>query len=109
MQHKNLTIERWGTFSLMEQLANIGSEVIRATNWQKKGNAQYTTLAFYRALELIDLTLAQPIGKPKLRELARMRELLVDYFFGENIYVSSVSSWQSYFGAFTAAAAQMRA
>ena len=61
MQHKDLAIARWGTLTLMEQLANIGSEVIRATNWQKKGNTEYATLAFYRALELTDCTLAQPL------------------------------------------------
>ena len=108
MQHKDLTVGRWGKLSLVEQLANIGSEVIRATNWQEKGNAEYATLAFYRALELIDLTLDQPLGESRLRELTRMRETLVDYFFGENIYVSTASSWQSYFGAFTFAAARMR-
>ena len=109
MQHKDLTIERWGELSLVEQLANIGSEVIRATNWQKKGNAQYSKLAFYRALELIDCTLAQPLGEPELRELARMREMLVDYFFAENSYHSTASSWQSYFYAFTFAAQIRRA
>lgn len=109
MQHKNLTVARWGTLTLMEQLANIGSEVIRATNWQKKGNAEYALLAFYRALELTDCTLAQPLKHAKLRELTRMREILVDYFIGKNIYGSTASSWQSYFGAFTAAAARIRA
>ncbi len=104
MQHKNLTIKRWSRLSLMEQLANIGSEVIRATNWQEKGKTEYAALAFYRALELTDCTLAQPLEYTKLRELTRMREILVDYFFGKNIYGSTASSWQSYFGAFTFAA-----
>lgn len=108
MQHKNLTMKRWGKLSLVEQLANIGSEVIRATGWQKKGNIKYSRLAFYRALELTDLTLAQPLGKPSLRELTRMREALVDYFFADNTYGSTASSWQSYFYAFTFAAARMR-
>ena len=34
----------------MEQLANMGSEVERALNWKGKGNIEYTTLAFERAL-----------------------------------------------------------
>jgi hypothetical protein len=108
-QHKDLTIARWGKLSLVEQLANIGSEVIRATVWQKKGNTEYATLAFYRALELTDYTLAQPLKHAELLELARMRELLVDYFIGKNIYGSTASSWQLYFGAFTFAASRMRA
>jgi hypothetical protein len=81
----------------------------RATRWQKKGNAKYAILAFYRALELTDCTLAQPLNNSKLRELTRMRELLVDYFIGKNIYGSTASSWQSYFGAFTVAASRIRA
>ena len=109
MQHKDLTAERWGKLSLMEQLANIGSEVIRAINWREKGNADYAALACYRALELTDCTLAQPLKNSKLRELTRMREILVDYFFGKNIYGSTASSWQSYFGAFTFAAARVHA
>jgi hypothetical protein len=108
-QHKDLTIARWGKLSLVEQLAHIGSEVIRATRWQKKGNAEYAMLAFYRALELTDCTLAQSLNNATLRELARMREMLVDYFIGKNIYGSTASSWQSYFGAFTFAASRMRA
>ena len=108
MQHKDLTIERWGRRPLVEQLANIGSEVFRAINWQEKGNKSYAVLAFHRALELTDCTLAQPLRKPEFRELARMREMLVDYFFGENIYSSTASSWKSYFMAFTFAATQTR-
>jgi hypothetical protein len=108
MQHKDLTAARWGKLSPMEQLANIGSEVIRATNWQEKGNTEYATLACYRALELTDCTLAQTLTISKLRELTRMREILVDYFLGKNIYASTASSWRSYFGAFTFAASRVR-
>jgi hypothetical protein len=108
MQHQDLTKDRWANFTLREQLANVGSEVIRAVNWQKKGNIQYATLAFYRALELIDLTLAKPLPLPELSEIARLREVLVDYFGGGNIYQSSEASWKSYFQAFTLAAALER-
>lgn len=35
-KHKDLAQGRWATMSLHEQMANIGSEVSRAFNWQKK-------------------------------------------------------------------------
>ena len=108
MEHKNLTRRSWAKFTLKAQLANVGSEVLRAINWQKRGNAQYATLAFHRALELVDLTLVQPLSLAALREISRLREVLVDYFAGTNEYHSSEQSWKSYFDAFTFAAARER-
>lgn len=101
MQHKDLARGRWKTLTFMEQMAHIGSEVERALSWRKKGNNEYARLALYRALELMDLTLAQPMGEARLRELARVRSLLVDDFDGTNIYRSTDISWQRYFRAFT--------
>lgn len=97
-------LARWSKFSLTEQMANIGAEVGRASRWQNKGNASYSKKAFERALELIDLTLSVHISQPKLKELARLREVLVDYFFGENIYNSTEESFQKYFLPFNYAA-----
>jgi len=104
LHHKNLTIERWKLLSFPEQMANIGSEVHRALNWRPK-NRKYGLLAFERALELMDLTLEAAAGQgPRLRELARVREALADYFFFENEYHSSDGLWRRYFDAFHYAA-----
>ncbi len=108
MQHRDLTQQHWADFSLREQLANIGSEVIRAGRWKRKGNTPYATLAFHRALELIDLTLSQPLSLPALSEITRLREVLVDFYSGENLYRSSDQLWESYFNAFSFAAARQR-
>ena len=99
-QHKNLAAGRWKQFNLMEQMANIGSEVIRTINWKNKNNKNYSKLSFYRALELTDLTIADPKNKERLKEITRMREVLVDYFFSDNLYQSSDKLWQNYFLAF---------
>ena len=56
--HKDLTPERWFKFSLFEQLGNVGSDIDRAISWKKRGNAEYGADAFDRALELLDLTIA---------------------------------------------------
>jgi hypothetical protein len=96
--------KRWFRLSLMEQMANIGSEVIRAIKWKNKGNEEYSKMAFERALELFDLTIQDPKNRHRLREVTRARELFADYLAGENIYKSSGESWEKYFYAFNYAA-----
>lgn len=58
IQHRELAAGKWDRLSLMEQMANIGSEVERTINWRKKNNSEYSRLAFDRSLELLDLTVA---------------------------------------------------
>jgi hypothetical protein len=96
-QHKNLAEGRWGQLPFVEQMANIGSEVERAINWRVKKNADYAQKAFERALELIDLTLDNDRSYAHLKEIARMREAIVDYFSGVNQFMSPDDSWRKYF------------
>ena len=103
-QHKDLAGGRWQSLSLMAQLGNAGSEVERALKWKEKGNEEYARLAFERALELIDLTIADPKNRKRLKEITRTRELLVDYFFANNDFHSTSQSWHNYFLAFAVAA-----
>jgi hypothetical protein len=106
--HKDLASGRWFKFSLVEQLANIGSDVIRAIQWKNKGNQEYSKQAFERALELIDLTVADPKNKKRLREILRAREALVDYLVYDNEYGSNDESWRNYFYNFNYASAVQR-
>lgn len=108
-QHAELAEGRWFTFSLMFQLANIGSEIERTIYWKNQGNLEYSRMAFERALELLYLTVEDPKNRgPRLREILRAREALLDYFLGNNDYGSSDKLWQDYFYAFTYAAALER-
>ncbi len=100
--------ERWYEFSLVEQMSNIGAEVGRTINWQKKGNIKMSTNALYRCLELIDITVADKKNKNSLKEILRVREALVDFFLGENIYKSSEVIWEKYFYFFNFAARKNR-
>lgn len=102
--HHNLSEEVWHNFTIEEQMANIGSEVIRAINWKRKGNEEYARAANIRALELFDLTLSDSRHKSALKEIARARELWVDFFLGENQYNQTNSIWEKYFYYFTYAA-----
>lgn len=105
IQHKELVLGKWSTLSLVTQLANVGSEVERAISWKQKQNGEYSRLAIERALELLDLTLAMPFEYPKLKELARLREILIDKFYGDNLYKSTDESLSKYFFAFAYSAA----
>lgn len=107
-QHRDLAAGRWQNLSFIEQLANVGSEVERALNWRQKKNADYSLLALDRALELLGLTITDPRHCHRLRELTRVREVLLDYFLGDNQYASSDKSWRNYFYAFGYAASLKR-
>lgn len=96
--------ERWNYLSLSEQMANIGAEIGRTINWRKKGNAEMSTNALYRGLELLDLTINDKKNKNSLKEILRVREALVDFFIGDNIYKSSNVIWEKYFYYFNLAA-----
>src|SRR3989338_5174383 len=99
---KKAFIKRWYRFSLMEQMANIGSEVERAISWKKKGRDDTAQAAFFRALELLDLTITG-VGRDegKLKELCRCKEFFADFFYGENKYRQTAEMWQKYFYHFT--------
>ncbi|MBI2641449.1 hypothetical protein HYW87_02530 [Candidatus Roizmanbacteria bacterium] len=99
--HKDL-VSRWNSLSSVEQMANIGAEVGRAIIWRKK-DKKYSLMAFYRALELLDFTMNDPKNRESLREITRLRELIVDYFAGDNIYNSSDEQWERYFYPFNLA------
>jgi len=91
-----MTKERWQKLSLTEQLANIGSEIFRAfsRNGEEDENRKN---AACRALELIDLTLADRRWKSRRFELGRLREAVGDALFGKNEYHTAPDWLKNYF------------
>jgi hypothetical protein len=85
-------------------MANIGSEIERTIAWKGKGRPEISGRAFERALELIDLTIADSKNRKRLRELLRVREAVSDHFYFDNHYRSTPEDWQRYFGSFLIAA-----
>ncbi len=100
--HKGLK-KSWQKLSLVEQLANIGSEVYRAKRWQGE-NEQYFNNAVDRALELFDLTIADPRWKKRLKEICRVREIFCDIIFGDNQYNTTLEDLDKYFYHYAVAA-----
>ncbi len=105
--HEQLAAGRWHSLSLMEQLGNVGSDVARAAWWYGK-DQQRCQQAFERALELLDLTIADDRWKGRKKELTRARELLCDAMFGGHTYGSDLSSLDRYFFHFAMAARARR-
>ncbi len=110
-EHRDLAAGRWWKLTLAEQLGNVGSEISRALKWKER-NPRIARGASERALDLLDLTLADPRHRKtvaRLREIARAREVCVDFLLGSNVYRSTATSLQRYFDAYAHAAARSRA
>jgi hypothetical protein len=105
--HRELAAGRWGRLSLAEQLANVGSEVGRLRRWRGR-DERLATAAFERALELLDLTLADARWRGRLKEIARARELLCDAASGGHWYGTTLEALDRYFLAFAIAARARR-
>lgn len=104
IQHKELASGRWHELSLVEQLGNIGSEIHRAIIFKEKDNTRYIS-ACDRALELMDFTLADTRWYgPRLRELARAREMICDAMLGGGGYGTTFEYLDNYFFGFAYAA-----
>ena len=102
--HPGLAAGRWQTFSLLFQLANVGSEVGRALRARADGVPPHQNVAFERSLELLHLTITDPKHRQRLRELCRAREVMCDFFYGDNQYGSIAESLDEYFLEFGIAA-----
>ncbi|MDD3375263.1 MAG: hypothetical protein PHY73_06025 [Candidatus Omnitrophica bacterium] len=100
IQHQDLAKGRWAQMSFCEQMANVGSEVSRALNWRKKEKDDLSKEAVVRALELLDLVIMPTKKYSRLKELLRVREALVDFFYGANEFLSSEVLWRKYFDCF---------
>ncbi len=95
--------------SLAEQMGNIGSEISRARSWRGRDPAR-SAAAVDRALELLDLTIADPRWRAarRLKEIARAREVVCDAFLGDGAYGRDFESLQRYFDVFALAARARR-
>jgi len=101
--HQEQALGAWHKRSLVDQLANVGSEVGRMRKWQGRNPAMCEG-AFVRALELLDLTIRDPRWKGRRKELTRARTFLCDAMGGGKEYRSTIEDLDRYFLAFAVAA-----
>lgn len=105
--HKTLAAGRWFTFTLAEQLGNVGSEISRALKAQGQDQQRFEN-AIFRALELMDLTISDPRWKGRLKELVRVRGLICDAYFGGTEFGTKLEDLDKYFYYFAYAAQKER-
>ena len=95
--------------SLMEQLGNIGSEVDRALRAYSLGKGDRFERALDRALELFDLTAADPrLALHQRREILRAREQFCRVFFDDTAESDLGAYLTRYFLQFAVAARRDR-
>jgi hypothetical protein len=83
--HPELASGRWFTFSIAEQLANVGSEYERARKAKEIGDRERFTHALARMLELMDLTIADSRWRNhRLKELCRVRGIACEQLCSDN-------------------------
>jgi len=104
MDNFGFSQENWSKLSLVEQMGNIGSEVERALRGREKKDSAAEQKAFDRTLALIDLTLADERFRHRLKEIARTREVLCDFFQGGIDFSVSAEELRRYFFQFALAA-----
>ena len=103
--HAQAAAGRWARLTLMEQMAHIGSEVERAIRADESGREARFEHALTRALELFDLTAADPRWRgPRRREILRAREEFCRLFFADDVLPHLRSGLQNYFLQFAVAA-----
>ena len=73
--------ERWGTFSLRDQYGHIAAELTRSRT--AAGDEALRRALLERALELIDLTLADPRRREGALQFLTLRELVARAYVGE--------------------------
>ncbi|PIP33741.1 hypothetical protein COX69_03100 [Candidatus Falkowbacteria bacterium CG_4_10_14_0_2_um_filter_48_10] len=102
-QHSAQSEGAWNDRSFLFQMANIGSEIFRALKWQGKDKG-IAERAFFRSLELFDLTAGDHKNRARLKEILRSREAWADFFYFDNDYNTTREQWEKYFLEFNYAA-----
>lgn len=75
----------WYGLPLGRQLARVGRLVDRALKWQEKGRPELCLKSANWALELLRLIIEHPDNADRARELSQARDVLADYFLGDNL------------------------
>ncbi len=98
--------QRWSKMPLMEQMANIGSEIGRTYKWVARDKPAMAEGAYLRALDLIDATVkygraGQASRACLLNELLRARDLFTSSYFKKDTV--NLAFLDKYFGQFAKA------
>ena len=82
-QHAGLTVERWASFSLDQQVLMIANEMHRASKLFAAEDRDRRRNTYERVLALTDLTIAVNPRRSLRFELLRWRDLAAELFIGD--------------------------
>ena len=85
-----MTVDRWNSFPIFQQILMISNELNRSVNCLKKNDTENSRNALERAMELTDLTIEDPKWDKRLKELLRFRELLGMLYSKPEIHFNSL-------------------
>lgn len=108
IHHRGMTSEYWFNLSIALQLGNVSSEIGRTFIAKRAEQWHESKLACERALELLDLTIADPKNKARRKEILYARCHFADHILGINEIKSTDNAWENYFHQFAFAAARER-
>lgn len=83
-QHDELTVERWTSFTLGQQILQIGVEMHRASRFVRAGRKDLVRTGYERVFRLVDLTVEVQRGANLRRELLRWRSLVGELYVSED-------------------------
>ncbi len=93
-------MNNWNKLSLVEQMTNIGAEIQRAIKYKNLNDKEKTQGFVFHALKLLEMTINDKKNKNSLKEILRLKELIADYFFGNNVYKQNDEQLIKYFQIF---------
>ena len=91
--------ERWAKLSIIDQMANISSEVGRSFNARRQGQAENENLAIIRALDLFDATIDNLIANKSIRskEVLRSKDQYLSALLNPKFDEKAGASIEKYF------------
>ena len=96
--------DRWSQMGILEQMGNIGSEVGRAINAQRRGKPERAQGAIDRAVDLFNATVEVLVRQRshRVREVLRARDEFLRLFY-DGTFDEDADALQRYFDAFAVA------
>ncbi|MCL1798437.1 MAG: hypothetical protein FWG23_01670 [Eggerthellaceae bacterium] len=96
--------ERWAQLGLIEQMANIGSEVGRAIKARRTGKEERLAGAIERALDLFAATTEQLVAARsyRVKEVLRARDEFLRLFY-DGTFADDAEALERYFTQFAVA------
>lgn len=85
LQHAGLSLERWRSFSLSQQILMIANEMNRAKKLFSPLDIDGLRKSLERILYLTDLTILVCISSTLRKELLRLRDLVADQYLLKTI------------------------